>query len=169
MKTIKLKLYTVKELSKEAFKKAHEEWIKNNDYFFLEEYLTEQLKDLLKENKITNDSNDVSIGYSLSYCQGDGVMFSGHFEWNGYTVKIEHEGRYYHSNSKVISIEDKEGNTVDTNEPYEVFEKIYQTICKELEKDGYNYIEHEDSEENFVNMCEMNNYTFEVDGTIRNN
>jgi len=95
-------------------------------------------------------------------------MFEGIYEWNGYTVTIKHGGRYYHSNSKTIDITDEEGNTVDTEEPYQAFEAIYQKICKELEKYGYDFIEYEDSEENFRETCEANNFVFLSTGEMFN-
>lgn len=33
---------------------------------------------------------------------------------------------------------------------------------------GYDYIEYQESEENFREACDANEYTFEADGTMRN-
>jgi len=48
------------------------------------------------------------------------------------------------------------------------FEKIYQRICKELEKNGYGFIEWEDSEESFIDACSANDWTFRANGDMEN-
>ena len=168
MKTTTINLYEVSELSKEAFQKAYEKWREHLDNPFLQPMLNDECNELLKAEGVNCTSNHPVCLYSLSYCQGDGLMFEGDFEWNGYSVSIKHTGHYYHSNSKVIEITDEEGNTVDTDEPYKAFEVIYQSICKNLEKLGYEMIEYEESEAHFIDDCNTNEWTFEADGTIRN-
>ncbi len=180
MKTItkEYTIYTVEELTQEARDKAHNKFNENNDYSFLSDNLNERLHELLEENNI-KDLNDTSkpstkptpVLYSLSNSQGDGAMFEGYFEWNDYTIKIKQSGHYSHSNSKTIEIykDDEKGNAIDADEKvYTEFEKIYQSICKELERIGYDFIEYEDSEENFLQQCEANEYTFLADGTMFN-
>lgn len=169
MKTKTIKLYTFKELSKEAQEKARQEWNNGNDYSFLAEFMIERLLELLKKNKIKLPDNSMpKLGYSLGYSQGDGVMFHGEFEWGKYTIHITHSGRYYHSNSKTIEIWETENDY--RPEPVssvieKQFEAIYQKICKELEKDGYNMMEDEDSIEHFKEICEANDFYFTIDGT----
>lgn len=175
MKTKTIELYEYSELSPEAQKKALSQWREGNDYFFLEYELQEKLHELLGEHGI-KDTNDTSkpgtkptpVYYSLSYCQGDGAMFEGVFEWNGYTVTVKHSGQYYHYNSKDIDMVDEEGNEPETNEPLKSFNELYVSICKELEHQGYAFMEYEDSEEMFVEACEANEYTFTIDGKIEN-
>lgn len=176
MKTVtkEYTVYTYDELSKEAKEKALNKWREGNDYFFLEDCMNERLHELLEENQI-QDTNDTSepgtkptqVLYSLSCCQGDGAMFEGVYIWNGYTVTIKHSGHYYHSYSKDIDITDEEGNEPETDEPLNAFESIYQNICKELEQYGYNFIEYEDSEENFIE-CYASELYFLEDGTLFN-
>lgn len=163
---IETEVYPLSMLSKEAQEKAHKEFIKGNDYPFLEDYLLELLNSELKENQITN-INDINLYYSLSYCQGDGLMFRGSFSWKDYVVTIKHSGHYNHSNSKTISIE-KDYDTPCSDKEYEEFESIYQDICKKLEKAGYDYIENEDSFESFRDNCEDNSYTFTKEGIMKN-
>lgn len=168
-------LYTFDELSQEAKDKARNKHNQHNDYYYLEECLNEHLHELLEKNGI-KDLNDTSksstkpprVFYSLSYSQGDGCMFKGNFEWNGYTVTVKHSGHYYHYNSKTIDIVDEDGNEPETNEPLNAFNAIYVYICKELERFGYDYIECEDSEETFRETCDANEYTFLVDSTMMN-
>ena len=163
-------LFTFDELSQEAKDKARTNFNADNDYMFLEGHITNLLGEQLDEYKITK-TTDPKVYYSLSHCQGDGAMFEGTFSWNDYIVKIKHSGHYYHSNSKNIEIYD----TADTGEEvsageevYKTFEAIYKKICKYLEQQGYDFIEYEDSEENFQRLCEANEYTFLKDGTMFN-
>jgi len=43
-----------------------------------------------------------------------------------------------------------------------------EDCLRELETYGYDFMEHEDSEENFIEMCEANEYTFTIDGRMEN-
>ena len=179
MKTKTITLYEYSELSQKAKNKALAKWCENNDMPFLADNLAERLHELLEENGI-KDTNDTSkagtkptpVLYSLSSCQGDGAMFEGTFTWGKYTVYIKHSGRYYHSNSKTIEIVDENGHEASEENHNESlnddFEEVYQAICKELERMGYDEIEHENSEENFIEMCEANEWTFREDGTMEN-
>lgn len=173
--TKEYELLTFDELPQEAKDKAREDYNQNNYDYFLADCMAERLHELLEENNII-DLNDTSkpgtkptqVFYSLSHSQGDGAMFEGDFEWNGYFVTVKHSGSYYHENSKTIDITDEEGNEPETDEPEKAFNDIYVKICKELEKYGYDYIEHENSEENFREICEANNYTFLLSGEMMN-
>lgn len=180
MKTITkvYNLYTIDELDEKAKETAYAKWVEGNDYYFLSDYLDERLHELLEEKGIT-DTNDTSkagtkptrVQYSLSYCQGDGAMFEGVFMWNGYTVKVKHSGHYTHYNSKTIDIYKEEENGEEYNANDDVlkeFDDLYKTICKELERQGYDFIEYEDSMEAFEQACEANEYTFTIDGVIDN-
>ena len=177
MKTITktYKVYTFAELSPESKNKAFKADINNNDYTFLSDYLNERLHELLIENNIT-DTNDTSkagtkptqVYYSLSCSQGDGCIFEGKFIWNHYNINIKQSGMYYHFNNKTSTITDEEGNEITDEEPNEVFNTLYVKICKELERNGYDFIEYEDSEEAFLQTCEANDYTFLEDGTMVN-
>jgi len=98
-------------------------------------------------------------------------MFEGTFTWKKYTVHIKHSGHYYHSNSKSLEItylDDNEDEQEADEETYTAFEELYKNICKELEDFGYKFIEDEDSEQSFIDACEANEYTFEIDGTMNN-
>lgn len=172
MKTITINLYEYAELSDTAKKRAYKDWKydeSNFDAYSLQVDLDNRISELLDEHKIKPiDGTYAKVLYSLGHSQGDGAMFEGVFNWNGYTVTIKHSGHYYHSNSKVITIKDEDANTVDTDEPYEAFEVIYQKICKELETYGYDVIENMESESYFIELCHANDYTFEESGKINN-
>lgn len=177
-------VYKLEELPKEAREKAHEEWEKNNDYFFLSDCMNEELHRLLEENNIKDvygeydkvkqerPKGKARVYYSLSYSQGDGAMFEGTFtfthEGKEYRAKVKHAGHYYHSNSKDITIYDSEDEEIYEGVICDYFEKIYQDICYYLKKYGYDFIEYEDSMEAFQNDCDANEYTFTIDGIMDN-
>lgn len=177
MKTKTITLYNFNELSKEAQEKAHQDWINNNDYYYLGDCLNEWLHELLVENNI-KDLNDTSkpgtkptqVLYSLTCSQGDGCMFEGEFRWKDWYITIKHSGHYYHSNSKTVSWNyNEEPTDRQPSEKVEAqFESIYQSICKELENRGYDFIEQEDSLENFIEVCDGNEYTFLSSGKMEN-
>jgi len=168
MKKITINVYSFKELSKEAQKKVLDDYRADNDMPFLSELMSETLTEQLKKHGLK--SENAKTYYSLSYCQGDGAMFEGDFEWKKYSVYIKHSGHYYHSNSKTIEIQENNnlGYDVDDNIVYDKFEKIYQSICAELEKAGYAYIEAENKDENIIEEIEANEWTYEANGAMRN-
>jgi len=179
MKTITniYNVYSLEELPKEAQEKAHEQWIRNNDYYFLEEYLNERLCELLEAKDIKHENNKTfGVQYSLGYCQGDGAMFTGEFTYKhkgkNYSISVRQSGKYYHYNSKVIVVYSEDGDDIEDGSEYWEVEKAfnddYMSIAKQLEKDGYSYIEYEDSFESFKESCEANEYTFTIDGTMDN-
>lgn len=179
MKTIELKLFDYGELSEEAKKKAHSAWNERNfDTYDLQVHLDNHIEGLLEKHKIKTVS-DVKgystkypkIYFSLAHCQGDGVMFEGNFEWKKYTIYIKHSGRYYHSHSALMEIQETKNlgfHMDDEHKDVKEFERIYHEICKELEKVGYEHIDDMESEEYFIETCNANEYTFEADGTMRN-
>ncbi|MES2006873.1 MAG: hypothetical protein V4436_02060 [Patescibacteria group bacterium] len=164
MKTTITTVYTFDELSDAAKIKAREWYKEGDDMPFLEEYMNELLTDLLAQNKI--EAEEAKVMYSLSYCQGDGAMFAGVFEFKGNNVSVKQSGHYYHSNSKVIDWPDFVGEDKETTENAiaDEFEAIYTKICRELEKQGYNYIEQERSNENVDDNILNNEYTFTETG-----
>lgn len=162
MKIKTIELYEYDELTPEAQEKARDWYREGNEYYFLGEYLKERAEELLKDNNISYE--DFNVYYSLSCCQGDGCMLEGIFYWDGYTVNVKHRGHYYHGNSKVINITDKEGNYPEDNELENAFNEIYIFICRELESLGYDYIDYENSDENVIETIRINEYTFTKEG-----
>lgn len=160
-----INLYTIDELKEKypkGYEKALQDWRESNEYWGLEEYMTEYCKELLKENEIEGDPK---LFYSLSYCQGDGAMFEGDFVWEGYDVNVKQSGHYYHYNSKDTTITDEEEDDI-SEDVYIDFNNIYVDICKKLEKAGYDYIEGENEEENILDNMRANEYIFTENGKI---
>lgn len=172
MKTItkKFKTFSFEELNQEARDKARQTWNESNDYPFLQddlrEYIHEELQELGFEvvGFSTSENPTIRPYYSLSYSQGDGLMFEGTVKdkkGNEYTIK--HEGHYYHERSTEIEGTDKNGEWISTKD-FE--EKIYIPLCKKIAERGYDAIEYMESEESFKETCEANDYTFLEDGTM---
>lgn len=165
-------IYTFDELSQEAKDKARQAWNENNDFPFLQddlrEYIHEELKELGFEVEGISTTENPSIVplYSLSYSQGDGLMFEGTVsdkKGNRYTIK--HSGHYYHERSTEITGYNKKDEEIDTKD-FE--ENIYIPLCKRIAERGYAEIEYQESEENFSETCDANEYTFLEDGTMFN-
>ncbi len=179
MKTKTIALYEYSELSKEAKQKALNHYNENMfDDYELQVHLDMHLEELLLKYGIKPirdikgyETKYAKLYYSLSNCQGDGVIFEGVFsfptetekigrQWKRYEVRVRQTGRYYHSNSKTIDIEPE--NEVVEKE----FEAVYQKIRKALEKEGYAYIAEMQSEAHFIEDCNNNEWTFREDGTL---
>lgn len=158
-------VYDYSELSEKAQRRALNKWNDGNDFPMLQSILQDECGELLKEHNIKCTSNFPTVLYSLSNAQGDGLMFEGSFEWEGYEIKISHEGHYYHSHSKSITVTNGDWKSANDEK---AFEDIYQSVCKKLEKFGYDLIEEETSEERFIDECNENGYTFLEDGTMLN-
>lgn len=171
MKEITIKLYSYEELSEEAKKKALDTWNEYNDDPYMQSNMINLLKEKLDERGIKYDADSVDVHYSLSYCQGDGFMFSGSYEYNGNKVVIEHHDNfYYHKYTAQMTWPDFVGEEKEEeeNKIAEEFVGVYREICDEMERIGYDHIEHIQSEEYFIEVCEANGYTFEANGTMRN-
>jgi hypothetical protein len=179
MKTITktFNLYTFDELSEKAKEKALKDW---NDHYngelFLEDNLREYVHEELKERgfspvAISTSANPaIKVYYSLSYSQGDGLMFESDIkeEKTGNTYCISHAGHYYHERSANINGYDKDGEELPEKDITAFNESIYIPICKEVRDLGYKEIEYYQSEENFREMCDANEYTFLESGEMMN-
>ena len=159
-----IKVYDFEELSQEAKDKARESFNQDEDYPFLQDDLREYIHEELTERGYTHD--ELTPMYSLSYCQGDGLMFEGVvYDKEGNSYEIKQSGHYYHERSTEITAMDKEEESIET-EDFE--ENVYVPICKKVRDKGYEYIEYIQSEESFVETCEANEYNFLSNGTMVN-
>ena len=170
------KIYQFKELSETVQKDLLEQFRhkqNNNDYLlndcemYLEDDLKNLLDELLKENNIENVNSDkTKLFYSLSHSQGDGVCFEGVYTYENKSFKVTQSGKYYHYNSKDIQVYDalNELNLSYEDEKNLIsgFNKVYISICRQLEKKGYKWLSDErdylTSEEYAREMLEENNY-----------
>lgn len=167
MKTKTIEVYSFGELSQEAKDKARQDYNSHSDYPFLMDDLREYIHEELTAKGYTH--TDITPYYSLSYCQGDGLMFEATVtdkEGDSYTIK--HSGHYHHERSTSISGEDKNGNEIHSQDIKEFEASIYIPICKTVRDRGYSEIEEMDSEEYFENTCDANDYTFTLSGKMEN-
>jgi hypothetical protein len=163
MKTVTYKVYEFSELSDEAKKAAISQWYENEDYPMLEDNLTELVSELLHEKGIS--FQNLSVLYSLSCCQGDGLCFTGTFEKDENTMKITHSARYYYAKSVDMDFFDESGENIDE---VEELKNIYFEICKKAEKAGYDELEYRMTFDEFQDHCKANNYTFTQSGKMDN-
>ena len=162
--TKKYKVFSFEELSQEAKDKARQTFNESNDYPFLQDDLREYIHEELLENGYTHE--EITPLYSLSYCQGDGLMLESVItDKKGNKFSIEHSGNYYHERSTRIMGEDKNGEEIDT---IKFEENFYIPLCKRIAQRGYDMIEYMESEESFTETCEANEYNFLEDGTMVN-
>ena len=162
MKTITktYNLYEFNELSKDIQQKVLSdeiELIREDDInYILCELLEETAMNLLHQhfkNAVFNN-----INYSLSYCQGDGVMIEFEATYYNKSFKVIHDNSFYYHENAFRIIDDSL-----TNKQYNAIKTKIVNINKELEKIGYDFIE-EDREE--LALENINNYLFYEDGKI---
>lgn len=173
METKQINIYDYDELTDEVKEKVLNDFRSRNDYYFLEECLTESLNALIKEHEI-NALTTPELRYSLNYSKGDGLSFIGDFEYKGikFYLRLGSLSNYYsHSNTIDISREDEDEDENDITEEVkqvieDEFKEIFFKICNQLEKEGYDFIEYEDSEEAIKEMIEANEYKFRENGEI---
>ena len=166
MRTIQQTVYTFDELSEKAKEKAIQKQRDFEEEFGLPSLLREYLYDTLKQQlkKYDMSCDKPKIYYSLNYCQGDGAMFEGTVTYKNYVATITHSGRYTHYNSKDIELLTIKGNEVSSHKQEE-FDALYVTICKELERAGYAFIEDYLTDESMAEDIRANEYEFYEDGT----
>lgn len=194
MRTLEIKLYKFSELSEEAKKVAIEKeqnyrYENGEPLLFFKEYCEERLRELGFELK--------ELNYSLSYCQGDGLSFSGKYTdltnlfaevlGKGKLLTAEllaenctqiikgNNGRYcFGSKSDVdLYLENYTSsiNVINTNNIDAVIGKVLSTLedkymeaCKELEKEGYEWIESYNSEQSCIEELEQLDNEYTEDG-----
>jgi len=191
MKTIETIVYDFSELSEKAKENAIKDWYESENYDFLED-------DILNSSILENDIyfSDIKLRYSLGYSQGDGLSFSACFDiekWlnnQNYSMKDSvknailqyidkvtvksNSGHYPYAYKNCVSIEYQYTNKEYSNIQLlcEKLEKhiqdYYLDICSQLEKYGYSITDYRMNNEEFSELCDINNYTFLEDGTMKN-
>jgi len=188
MRTIRTKVYKFDELSNEAKKKAIEKerqsyWEHGEPLYFFDEYCKEKAAEL--------GFNDCKFQWRLSCCQGDGLSFKcTDFDLKKFLTN----NTRLHKVSIINAIADNctykiSGNTghycyasrsdidlyLDCNKDYPNIEAIvadiktdlenaYLQLCKELEGEGYSWIEAEDKEDAIIERLIEGDYEFTIDG-----
>lgn len=126
----------------------------NDDFMFLEEELNEILKDKLKQKGFKFDN--LKIGYSLSYCQGDGFNFIGEITTKNAVYIIEknthHYEHAYTTSIEMLSFKNKDYSELDEvmQKKADLFLKTFQeeyiSLCKEMEEIGYSIIKQQEED-----------------------
>ena len=166
MITKTIQLYTIDELSPKARERALNDWRECDNLPFLSDTIEDQIREDLKKEGVEILKN-FKAHYSLSWCQGDGVMFEGVFRWKRYIVSVKHAGHYYHENSKEITMETEDGESVP-EKVEEEFNDLYVDVCKAAAKAGYSEIEYQQADATIIECMNVNKITFREDGRIEN-
>ena len=179
MQEYTVRRYSFSELNEEARENAIE-----NAQRYLHEWLGErEITDYL-EGKLEEDlgslPEEITIAYSLSYCQGDGVALYGRIYRKEASDLAWPEGSYYvdlvrnswsnhysHYNSFNVEVSDENSDPIDLSGS--AIEEQLRHLCKRLETLGYRYIENETSRESAIRFLEdqdsEENNQFLEDGT----
>ena len=189
MKTIEIELYKFIELSENAKNLAIEnERNKEIEFDWFSDFCHEQIS----ENGF---KGNIKLQYSLSYSQGDGLSFSCDYFDNLNALFIEilgtekqktidtilnnisfkcdgNNGRYCYASKNDISLEldDYKGNNCLIHEIVSKVESklkdLYIDLCNQLEKQGYDDIDYQYSDEYITETLTENDYYFTIDGKI---
>jgi len=148
--------YSFSELNEEARDKAIADTRNRLLNWLSEEEITDYLEGKLEED-LGSLPEDITIAYSLSYCQGDGVALYGRIYKSEAPSLTWPEGSYYvdlvrnswsnhysHYNSFNVELSDENDEPIDLSGS--VIEDQLRTLCKKLEKLGYRYIEKQTNE-----------------------
>jgi hypothetical protein len=148
--------YSFSELNEEARDKAIEETRSRLLEWLREEEITDYLEGKLEED-LGSLPEDITIAYSLSYCQGDGVALYGRIykseapdlswpEGSHYVdlVRNSWSNHYSHYNSFNVELSDENDEPIDLSGSS--IEDQLRHLCKRLETLGYRYIENETNE-----------------------
>lgn len=173
MKQVQVKLYEFSGLNKEVQEKIISRFQDDNNFAYLSSFLYGELYQELKSHDIKYDEKTLRIYFSFPNCQGDGVMFEAKdLEYKGeYYITVKHYGLYYHENSKMIEVSRIDGKDLGSKEEARIereFNAEYISICKELERSGYNFIDGENDPAMIQEEIEANEYMFYADGSRYN-
>lgn len=188
MRTKRIKLYKFEELSAEAQQNA----IENYQKFAYERLDLDFFAEDAEEYLSTVGFNNAKLRYSLAHCQGDGLSFKADIDLSYFldlfapsltpyrkavllyylTSSCEaNTGRYAyaHRNDIDINLETwvrEYKNLKEFTEKLETFvSNCYIDECKKLERQGYDEIEYQQSEEFAKESILANEYEFLSDGT----
>jgi len=191
MKTIEIQLYSFDELSEGAKQNAIEKY-RNSDHVYLD-FFNDDAKEQIENSGF---KGNVSLSYSLSYCQGDGLSFScDYFDKlnelftevlgtgkqktidcliNNSSFKLKSNNHHYCYASKsdldfyLDNYYVKSQSNIDLviDKVREKLEDLYMDLCKDLENQGYQDIEYQRSDEAISENLIANEYEFTENGSI---
>jgi hypothetical protein len=116
----------------------------------------------------------IDLAYSLGYCQGDGVAIYGTIQredapdlsWPESAAYVELSknswGHHYsHYNTFDVGVYDEEGDFIEDKR---IIETQLRDLCRQLERDGYKYIESSTTEEVAIDQLMDAGDVFTIDG-----
>ena len=152
--------YSFSELNEEAREKAIADTRNRLSNWLDEKEITDYLEGKL-EDDLGSLPEDITIAYSLSYCQGDGVALYGRIyrkeakdlSWPEGSLYVDLErnswsNHYSHHNTFNVVVRDENDELVDLSGS--AIEEQLRHLCKRLETLGYRYIENETSESSAI-------------------
>jgi hypothetical protein len=173
MKDYTVRRYTFEELEEGARERAVQD-MRNfllgvMDSADITEYLTECVS-----TAIGGQESEIELAYSLSYCQGDGVAIYGvirrenapDLSWpegaqSVHLTRNSWASHYSHYNSFNVEVYDGEDCLIEDNH---IIETQLRDLCRELERDGYKYIEGATSDEVAGDELREAGSVFNIDG-----
>ena len=162
MKTVKISVYEYAELNEKAQQRVKERLLAFSECDGLSDYLTSLAEEKL--DKAGYVRHHLKLYFGLGYLQGDGVAFDLKVtDKDGLTHFVtQSDGHYTHYNMSYIT-ENEEGDDIETPSEFIAFVK---ELSRLLEKDGCEFIEWEQSDENIRETCAANEWFFYDNGDI---
>lgn len=189
MKTVEI--YSFEELSDKAKNIAIERHKKNSEIFL--DFFNDDCHEQIKENGFRGN---IKLQYRLSCSQGDGLSFSCDYFDNLNALFIEilgtekqktintiienisfkcsgNNGRYCYASRNDITLELDNYYVKSSTNLYDIISKVesklkdlYIDFCSQLEKQGYDEIEHQYSDEYIINELTEKEYYFKENGEM---
>ena len=160
--TKKYNVYNFNELSKEIQEKLIKKEIQEQNEFYIDNFLIEDMqeaaKELLQKYFKNNKTEFKAVCYDLSYSQGHGAMIEFNLYYYNKYVKIKHYGHYEHERSFTIDSWD-----LTEKQEKQLYNKIVM-MNKELVKIGDDLIQYTISTDEAIDFLSESKYL--KDGTI---
>lgn len=131
-----------------------------DEFYFLEDTLTESLIGFLEGEKVFNIEEDLKLFYNLSYCQGDYFYFEGIIKNKKIKIQVISRGRGDYPDFSILEYKTYKGWSPEESltekqykkaeEELENLKEDYFKVCSKLKKIGYDIIE-EKQEEDILN------------------
>lgn len=176
MKYYTVRRYTFQELEGEAREKAIEEYRTSlyevMDSQEIEDFLIDKLED-----KLGHYPTDLELAFSLSHCQGDGVAIYGrlyieeaeNLTWpdgSAYADLVKNSWGHHYSHWNTFNVELSDAEHDPISLAGTVLEQQLRDICRELERDGYKFIENFTSRESALDILnDSDEAVYLIDGT----
>lgn len=173
MKEYAVRRYSFNELDGKAREQAIQEMRESLYETLPSEALTEYLQERIHQ-ALGGESGGIRLEYSLSYCQGDGVAIYGTIKredapdlsWSvgaDYLVlgRTQWSNHYSHYNTFSVDVYTEEGELIEDSH---TIETQLRDLCRQLERDGYKFIEGCTTEEVAIEQLQDSGDVFTIEG-----